>query len=503
MSFIKKHIISILFVIVAYITLLCHSDYLFAISDNSLFVAGNTFMREVISERGGLWAWIGCWLTQFFYYPWMGTTILILLWLITYYCLISLFSLKGWTRLFALLPQCALLYLLLCLGYWIYYIKSAGIAFVPTLVLVYTSVLALVADYLIRRFLHHARWWQPYLLFLLAFITTRPVLKIYSVTMPEKSFRSELRMYRAIEEGRWNDVISEHHTIARPTNLMVVYKNIALMHSNNLQDMFKTNNCGSVPPPLTRLMPADTLQIRISRLAAPMVYFQYGQLNYAYERAMSNIVKYGLTARDIKVMVRCAIMNQEFDLARKYLSLLKATIFHRHWANEQERLIHSSTLLMQSAEFQNIAPLLTDEPDNLDSDNGMCEQWILNHFADLLHPSNPKLEEVVITTSLWAKDEYAFDIHFYNYVNAHPDDAIPYLYQEAAILLCTREDSPITLDHFPFDNIIADRYNRFVNDYNQLSAQRLSDTEMSKRLQAVYGDTYWWYYYFYTDFNLY
>jgi hypothetical protein len=158
---------------------------------------------------------------------------------------------------------------------------------------------------------------------------------------------------------------------------------------------------------------------------------------------------------------------------------------------------------MQSAEFQNIAPLLTDEPDNLDSDNGMCEQWILNHFADLLHPSNPKLEEVVITTSLWAKDEYAFDIHFYNYVNAHPDDAIPYLYQEAAILLCTREDSPITLDHFPFDNIIADRYNRFVNDYNQLSAQRLSDTEMSKRLHAVYGDTYWWYYYLYTDFNLY
>ncbi len=503
MSFLKKHIIPIVFVIAAYIILLCHADYLYAISDNSLFVSGNTFMREIISERNGLWAWIGCWLTQFFYHPWMGTTIIILLWLYTYWCLVRLFCLKGWTRIFALLPQCVLLYLLLCLGYWIYYIKSPGYAFTPTLVLVYASFFALGADYLIRRFLHHSRWWQPYLLWLLFFISARPVLRLYSITMPDKHFYSELRMYRAVEEGHWKDVINEHQSVSQPTNLMVVYKNIALMHSDNLQDMFKTNNCGIAPAPLTSLMPADTIPLRISRLAAPMIYFQYGQLNYAYQRAISNTVKYGLSARDVKIMVRSAIMNQEFELAHRYLSLLKATLFHRQWAVQQEQYLRSSTLLMQSAEFQNIAPLLTDEPNNLDSDFGMCEQWILNHFADLLHPSNPKLEEVIITTSLWAKDEYAFDVHFYNYVNAHPNDAIPLLYQEAAILLCTRENSPVTLDHFPFDNIITDRYNRFVNDYNQLSAQRLSDSEMANRLHSVYGDTYWWYYYFYTDFNIY
>ena len=503
MKFIRQHIIPLLFIIVAYILLLCHSDYLYAIEEESLFVPGNTFMREVLSERGGLWAWISCYLTQFFYYPWIGATLIIALWVIAYYCLTYLFGLKGWMRLLAILPECALLYLLLCLGYWIYYIKSSGFAFTPTLVLVYVSVLSLLANYLIKRFLRRRHWWQPYLLMFFFFITTQPILRIYSVTLPDSRFYSELRMQRAIEKRRWDDVIKQHTQVTSPTNLMVIYKNIALMHSGKLQDMFKTNNCGVKPAPLTSLMPADTLELHISRLAAPLIYFQYGQLNYAYQRGMSNIVKYGLSAADLKIMVRCAIMNQEFDLAHKYLSLLKPTIFHRTWAIEQERLLSSSTLLMQSDEFQNIAPLLTDEPNNLDSDYGMCEQWILSHFADLLHPSNPKLEEVIITTSLWVKDEYAFDIHFYNYVNAHPNSSIPQLYQEAAIMLCTKESSPITLDHFPFDQLIADRYNRFVNDYNQLSAQRLSDDEMAKRLHSVYGDTYWWYYYFYTDINIY
>ena len=158
---------------------------------------------------------------------------------------------------------------------------------------------------------------------------------------------------------------------------------------------------------------------------------------------------------------------------------------------------------MQSADFQNIAPLLLDEGNVLDVDGGFPEQWILNHFSDLVQAANPKLEELIITTSLWTKDEYAFDIHFYNYVNNHPNDAIPLLYQEAAIMLCTKESSPIQLDNFPFDKFISDRYNNFVRDYNQLSTMPISSDEMAGRLHAVYGDTYWWYYYFYTDFNIY
>ena len=61
----------------------------------------------------------------------------------------------------------------------------------------------------------------------------------------------------------------------------------------------------------------------------------------------------------------------------------------------------------------------------------------------------------------------------------------------------------MSLNQFPFDPIVAEKYNNFVRDYNQLSQQRLELPEMAARLRPLYGDTYWWYYYFYTDFEIY
>ena len=105
--------------------------------------------------------------------------------------------------------------------------------------------------------------------------------------------------------------------------------------------------------------------------------------------------------------------------------------------------------------------------------------------------------------SLWAKDYYAFCIHFYDYVNAHPDRPIPALYQQGAILLGNAEESPITLDGFRFDDLVANNFNSFVQDYNQLQSQGVNEKEMGNRLKPRYGKTFWWYYYFYNDFNIY
>ena len=500
---ITRLIIPIVFAVVAYILLLSHADYLYALQEESLFVSGRTFMQETLLCRNGLWAWSGCFFTQFFYYPLLGSSIIIAMWLLSYYSLLWLTRWKDWRRIIAILPSCYLLWTLLCLGYWMYYVKSPGYAFIPTLVLLTVSLGSFLLDRLLLRLFKRVNWWQPYAVLIILFVACRPQLRIYSLTLPESRLYSELRMQRAIEDCRWQDVIDEHLKVKQPTNLMVLYKNIALMHSGRLQEIFKTNNCGVNPPSPISLIPCDTLHLHIAQLAATTAYYQYGQLNYAYRWAMENSVEYGPSVRNLKTMARCAILNQEFDLAEKYLLQLRNTMFHKRWADEQNRQLRSSTLVMQSADFQNIAPLLLDEGNVLDVDEGFPEQWILNHFSDLVQAANPKLEELIITTSLWTKDEYAFDIHFYNYVNNHPNDAIPLLYQEAAIMLCTKESSPIQLDNFPFDKFISDRYNNFVRDYNQLSTMLISSDEMAGRLHAVYGDTYWWYYYFYTDFNIY
>ena len=163
----------------------------------------------------------------------------------------------------------------------------------------------------------------------------------------------------------------------------------------------------------------------------------------------------------------------------------------------------NSTYFIQSQEYQTLSPLLSEEGNVLDGDDGLCEQFLLEYFSDLNRANTPLLETVTLCMSLWAKDYYAFCIHFYDYAQNHPDKAAPTLYQEGAILLGTTEESPITLDNYRFDDLVADKFNNFVSDYNQLQHQGVDEHEMGNRLRSRYGNTYWWYYYFYNDFNIY
>ncbi|MCR5312696.1 MAG: DUF6057 family protein [Bacteroidaceae bacterium] len=498
-----KYYIAIVFAIVAYTALFTKSDYLFALQYHSLFVKGHIFMATTLNNPGGLWTWIGCYLTQFFYHPWLGALILVGIWVATYFFLSSILKLKSYWNLVAVFPVAIQLFAILSLGYYIYYCKQPGYAFAQATSILAITILALIASIVTSYFLKKKNLSAAkYLaidtcILIVATIIIRPVFRVYSWELPSKTFYSELKMYHAIDECRWDDVLAEAQECDNPTNLMVIYKNIALMHTDRLTDMFMINNCGTAPT-----VP-DSLNVHISQLGAPMIYYQFGQINYAYRWAIENSVEYGTSINNMKILVRCAILNHEFDVARKYTAILKRTAYYRDWAKQQEDNIRYSSNLIKTQEFQNIAPLINEDANRLDVDNGLCEKWILNHFSDIIHPTSRKLEDVIMCIALWAEDSYSYCIHFYNYVNRHPNENIPLLYQEAAILLCSQKESPIDLNNYQFDNIITDQFNNFVRDYNDLSKLGLDSEEMGRRLKPIYGKTYWWYYYFYTDFNIY
>ena len=505
-----RYICLLAFIIVAYIMLpMMNADYLYTIQDNSIFISGHTFMMDIVHNEGGWIAWGACYLTQFFYYPWLGSTILILFWVAIYLLTIRLFELQSRWCILALLPPVLLLFNLLDYGYWIYYAKTPGFAFRPTLFVLFIALASCVSKELISllkiKVLNTII--TPLALCLLftgvtCFMGSWKLDNHHSsilTTFTNRNFKHELRMYRALDEFRFEDVLKEMPTDKEqaPTNLMVLYKNIALMHTGRIKEMFKTNNCGINPNT------EDSHPIHISQLGAPLIYYQFGQFNYAYRRAMENAVKYGNSFRNLKIMALCAIFSQDFDVAMKYITLLKTSTFHHQWAIEHEKWIQSSTDFIQSQDFQHLHQLANDDVNRLDNDEGLCEKFLLDHFSNLRHPASPLLEDVIMCLSLWRNDEFAFCVHFYDYVRQHSQTAIPELYQEGAILLGNAEDSPITIDNFHFSTIISEKFNRFVQDYNNLLQQGVSTKEMAQRLKPMYGDTYWWYYYFYTDNTLY
>ena len=133
-----KYIYLFAFITVAYILLpVMNGDYLYTIQDNNVFINGHTFMMETVTSEGGWIVWVARYLTQFFYHPWLGSTILILFWVAIYWITIRMFNIKDKWCFAALAIPVFLLYDLLSYGYWIYYAKAPGFPFVPTLLVLF------------------------------------------------------------------------------------------------------------------------------------------------------------------------------------------------------------------------------------------------------------------------------------------------------------------------------------------------------------------------------
>lgn len=109
------------------------SDYLFMVQEKSLFMDTELFFKESMAVPGGLLNWLGCYFTQFFYYPWLGALMLVTLLVTIYFTVVRAFNLNKILAPLAFIPVVALLCSVVDLGYWLYYIKIQGYWFAESL----------------------------------------------------------------------------------------------------------------------------------------------------------------------------------------------------------------------------------------------------------------------------------------------------------------------------------------------------------------------------------
>ena len=138
--------------VVAGALLFFEADLLWKLQEQNLFLDTPIFFKEQMAVPGGLLSWAGTWLTQLFFYPWLGTLVLCASWLLLMWLVKKAFALPNeWTPL-ALVPVCLLLLTIVDMGYWVYLLKLPGHAFVGTL-----GTIAVVALLWAFRALPH-RW---------------------------------------------------------------------------------------------------------------------------------------------------------------------------------------------------------------------------------------------------------------------------------------------------------------------------------------------------------
>lgn len=594
-----------------YFLMMRNADVLYMQQMRSLFNDTSVFFQQYNAVPAGFLQWAGCYFTQLFYYPALGSGVLILMWIVTFFLLKKGILTPNTQHLIPLLliPLVCLLVSEIDLGYWIYYHKNHGYCFSQTIGLLFASLLvclfrsatsikfkfgtiiasllgavllvglyyyigvyamaaaaalgiimllerrwtsgafyviaAIATPFLFRHLSDAMRseqfftagipvfesgnitntslsipFWIALLMLILFPILNKVGERIKNVKVAniisslllvavtgfsfgvledadydDENYHAECKAYRDIDNMEWEDALYTIRQIQGTlTRQLIVFKNIALFNTGNIgYCMYDYDNKGMTPTP------SDSLIVHMANTASPIIYLHHGMTNYAYHYCMEIQVEYGFNITELKVMALSSIINGEKKLAQKYLNILSRTMFHKKWAEHYLPLARNPKEIGKYPELAKINELHSYMSNNIDSDEGVCENYIINYFSDTYTNASKYLQEMCLAYSVISNNIQKFWRQYILYLQLHKGEKIPDLYQQAAYfyldMVPTSSPDPKAYN-MQFDQKIIDRYNQFDQISQSLLKNGFSKESIARQTEAEFGDTFWWTYYF-------
>lgn len=322
----------------------------------------------------------------------------------------------------------------------------------------------------------------------------------YMFNISDVNFHAEMRMQRCMQEYRWNDLLREMtETGCDATRAMVLMKNCAVFENKSAASSFFTYKNTSED-----LAVRDTslLNVHTANTIAPRICLHHGKVNFAYRWAMENSVEYGNTVESLKTLVLCAIINREYNLAKKYLMALSHTTFHKEWADRYMKVANNPSLVSEFHELDIIRELHGSMGSVFDTDQGVIEAYLLKYFANSRNSKSPTFVEMSIIYSMVSRDIENFWPHFFTYARANMGKEMPRHYQEAAILFGNLE-STIDVSQMPFDEDLRQQFNTFQQITSSLVNSGVDEKVIGEQLRPSFERTYWYYYFFCKGQNTY
>ncbi len=303
-----------------------------------------------------------------------------------------------------------------------------------------------------------------------------PAVLLCSSRNDEQSLR-----YNSLAGKRaWNRIVTEATRRAPKTYGETACLNLALCKTGHLGGhMFEFRQDG----PET-LLPNENTPHH-DGLSTAEIFYQLGMVNnarrYCFE-ALNAIPDYQKSAPVFKLLAEISLVNENFEMARKYLTSLSHTLFYRRWANERIALLKDPA-----------GPFVPNEYIEKRYERYKGEDYIFdyNHadfsLRQLLveHPGNLTALNYLLAWNLLQKYTGEF-------VAACPFEAftstVPKAWQEGFVLDWNRSGYPA--DDLPefITPAHAARFEAFTRDFN-------ANVPLAA-MQERYGDTYWFYYFF-------
>jgi hypothetical protein len=228
--------------------------------------------------------------------------------------------------------------------------------------------------------------------------------------------------------------------------------------------------------------------MRMILASGTLLYYQYGLLNSCNRLCTELGVEFGWRAEHLQYLIRCAMLDGDKKIARKYIDILKQTLFFDEWAERMENMMDNPQLIAQDREMGPITHML-HYSDVLGSDNGFVERFIMNQLAKSTYSEDPIFQEQSLLASLWVKDPQIFWYQFNKYAHLHPKAPIPVAYQEAAYLFGQIVKHP-NLDKMPFSPGIKESFDKFYQTFSRYEGMNVEDVR--KQVGMFYNNTFYY-----------
>lgn len=306
------------------------------------------------------------------------------------------------------------------------------------------------------------------------------------------NFHKELAMQRCMESADWEGILAEAADLREePTRSILMMKNLALSRLGRVGDEmyhFRSGSKASNTP----------LPVRMTQVVGKAIYYNYGQVNFCYRWCLEDGVEGGWRVEYLKYLTRCALVNGEYQVARKYLNQLKHTLFYRSWAEDQEKFLDHPEVAKADKDYGPVFHMMGYE-DVINSDNNLVESFLMKQLVRI-DSEDPILQEQTLIAALWMKDIQLFWPKFFQYVNLHPGQHMPVHYQEAAYLYGHLEHD-VDISRMPFDDVVVRNYDNFMARAQQNAG--MTEDILRDVMRPEFGHTFYYEYFLNRDQQLY
>lgn len=312
------------------------------------------------------------------------------------------------------------------------------------------------------------------------------IVSVFVFRNTDANFRLTLCLDRALQDGDWQEVIDRAKAFkGEPTRLNTALADVAAVHLGQAGDQLFALPFGSEDYDTPR-----ALRVMHDAGAMPISY-HLGLINYAYRWAMESKVEYGANVEHLKYFAKCALLNGEYALARKYLRVLGMTANHKEWAKKYMAYADDPSRINSDPELSSIKRIMRPT-DQFIHDRHTFENYVWNNLARMQGGSLEQ-QELSIMAALVTKD---IDTAVSKMEDYYAQTGHLPVHMQEAIIMWSYGNENNYCEFFNCYPTVMQRFNQFLQAY--ITYGENPPENQLQIIKDAFGDTFW-YYFFYTN----